>query len=227
MILFSNDDENMEDLDVNDTLSVDQVLQERSEAEVEVEIEAQSEPEVLESEIKKDIGSLLKELEEIEESLGMQTHFDDIEFPEPRPIILPPVKYPEPAPSNIKVDSAKLDDEQLNQIMRQFKKIDAMEAEVKAMKEVIDERLNVDFRAMYENIMEKTNIEAIKTYRNVQAVIIEENAKQNQALFGIDNKSNSLKKRMNNVLIFAIVSFVVSILVMLVTILPAIGIKLF
>ena len=112
-------------------------------------------------------------------------------------------------------------------IMRQLRKIDTMEAEVKAMKEVIDERLSVDFRAMYENIMEKTNIEAIKTYRNVQAVIIEENAKQNQALFGIDNKSNSLKKRMNNVLIFAIVSFVVSILVMLVTILPALGIKLF
>ena len=40
MILFSNDDENMEDLDVNDTLSVDQVLQERNEAEVEAEIEA-------------------------------------------------------------------------------------------------------------------------------------------------------------------------------------------
>ena len=61
MILFSNDDENMEDLDVNDTLSVDQVLQERSEAEVEVEIEAQSEPEVLETEIKKDIDYINKE----------------------------------------------------------------------------------------------------------------------------------------------------------------------
>ncbi|MBR5637934.1 MAG: hypothetical protein IKW81_13500, partial [Pseudobutyrivibrio sp.] len=94
-------------------------------------------------------------------------------------------------------------------------------------KNIIDDRLSVDFRAMYENILEKTNIEAIKTYRNLQAVIIEENSKQNQALFGIDNKSNSLKKRMNNVLMFAVVSFVVSILVMLMQILPALGIKLF
>ncbi|CBK74088.1 hypothetical protein CIY_12660 [Butyrivibrio fibrisolvens 16/4] len=171
------------------------------------------------------LDELLAELEEIEKSIGMQVEFDDIEFPALKPITLPKVEFPTPEPP--KVDFAKLDDEQLELIMRQFHKIEALEAQVEAMKEVIDERLNVDFRAMYENIMEKTNIEAIKTYRNVQAVVIEENAKQNQALFGIDNKSNSLKKRMNNVLIFAIVSFVVSILVMLVTILPAMGIKLF
>lgn len=213
MILFNDDDENMDDLNMDEIISVDQVLMERDEHLT------------LENTIERDIDSLLQELDEIERSLGMQTEFEDIEFPEFKPIILPPVQYPEPKVT--KVDFAKLDDEQLDLIMRQFRKIDTMEAEVKALKEVIDERLNVDFRAMYENIMEKTNIEAIKTYRNVQAVIIEENAKQNQALFGIDNKSNSLKKRMNNVLIFAIVSFVVSILVMLVTILPAMGIKLF
>ena len=172
------------------------------------------------------LDELLAELEEIEKSIGMQVEFDDIEFPALKPITLPKVELPAPAPMP-KVDFAKLDDEQLELIMRQFHKIESLEAQVKAMKEVIDERLNVDFRAMYENIMEKTNIEAIKTYRNVQAVVIEENAKQNQALFGLDNKSNSLKKRMNNVLIFAIVSFVVSILVMLVTILPALGFKLF
>jgi len=174
-----------------------------------------------------EVKELLDELDEIEKSLGM-LDFDDIEFPEPKPITLPPIKFPDPPePKEFKIDSAKLDDEQLEMIMKQLSKIEAMEAQVKAMKEVIDERLNLDFRAMYENIMEKTNIEAIKTYRNVQAVVIEENAKQNQALFGIDNKSDSLKKRMNNVLIFAIVSFVVSILVMLVTILPAFGVKLF
>ncbi|SFH52773.1 hypothetical protein SAMN04487830_10169 [Pseudobutyrivibrio sp. OR37] len=232
MILFNDDDENMDDLNIDEIISVDQVLMERDEQKAEPEQEANEESAseinqdlTLENTIERDIDSLLQELDEIERSLGMQTEFEDIEFPEFKPIILPPVQYPEPKVT--KVDFAKLDDEQLDLIMRQFRKIDTMEAEVKALKEVIDERLNVDFRAMYENIMEKTNIEAIKTYRNVQAVIIEENAKQNQALFGIDNKSNSLKKRMNNVLIFAIVSFVVSILVMLVTILPAMGIKLF
>lgn len=177
--------------------------------------------------LKNEVDSLLAELEEIEHSLGIQTDFEDIDFPEFKPIILPPVEYPKEETNITKESFAKLEDEQLDMIMRQLRKIDTMEAEVKAMKEVIDTRLNVDFRAMYENLMEKTNIEAIKIYRNVQAVIIEENAKQNQALFGIDSKSNSLKKRMNNVLIFAIVSFVVSILVMLVTILPALGIKLF
>ena len=111
--------------------------------------------------------------------------------------------------------------------MQKFRKVEAMEAEVKAIKDILEDRLNYDFRAMYDNLMEKTNIEAIKIYRNLQAVVIEENAKQNQALFELDGKANSLKKRMNNVLIFAIISFVVSILVMLVTILPAFGIKLF
>ena len=210
MILFNEDNENNDELEIEGTISVNQVLEERNEPQVD---------------LKKEVDSLLEQLNEIEQSLGMQVDFDDIEFPEPKSIDLPPVQYPQPVFTQ--VDFAKLDDEQLDLIMRQFKKIDTMEAELKAIKEVIDERLNVDFRAMYENIMEKTNIEAIKTYRNVQAVIIEENAKQNQALFGIDNKSNSLKKRMNNVLIFAIVSFVVSILVMLVTILPALGINLF
>ena len=228
MILF-NDDNNDEATIVEENIS--QVTENVEEALDSADVTELNDVEVLledsEQTLKNEVDSLLEELNEIERSLGMQTEFDDIEFPEFKPIILPPIKYPEVESKISKADFAKLEDEQLDMIMRQLRKIDTMEAEVKAMKEVIDERLSVDFRAMYENIMEKTNIEAIKTYRNVQAVIIEENAKQNQALFGIDNKSNSLKKRMNNVLIFAIVSFVVSILVMLVTILPALGIKLF
>lgn len=175
-----------------------------------------------------EVNELLDQLSEIEKSLGMMTDFDDIDFPEMKPITLPPVKLPErEEPKYVKLDAAKLDDEQLEMLLKQFKKVDSIEGEISDIRQIIDDRLNVDFRAMYENVMEKTNIEAIKTYRNVQAVIIEENAKQNQALFGLDTKSNSLKKRMNNVLVFAIVSFVVSILVMLVTILPALGIKLF
>ena len=205
----------------------DEVEEKTLEAEVEeeVEVEAEAEPE---DSLEAELNSLLEELNEIEESLGIKSDFEDVEFPEFKPIILPPINIPKPeVPVITKVDFAKLDEEQLEELMQKFRKVEAMEAEVKAIKDILEDRLNYDFRAMYDNLMEKTNIEAIKIYRNLQAVVIEENAKQNQALFELDGKANSLKKRMNNVLIFAIISFVVSILVMLVTILPAFGIKLF
>ena len=95
------------------------------------------------------------------------------------------------------------------------------------MKAFMEEKLGMDFKAMYDNVLDQMNVEAIKTYRNIQAVIVEEDAKQNHALFGIDGKSDSLKRRLNNVMIFSIVSFVTSILVMLMQVLPAFGIKLF
>ena len=184
-----------------------------------------------ETQLEKEVNALLKELEEIEKSLGMQSNFSDEDFPPFKPVILPTFNMPlntgDGNPPLTRADIAKLNDEQFNALMEKLRKVEHLEAQVEAMKNIIDDRLSVDFRAMYENILEKTNIEAIKTYRNLQAVIIEENSKQNQALFGIDNKSNSLKKRMNNVLMFAVVSFVVSILVMLMQILPALGIKLF
>ncbi len=191
---------------------------------LETEVEIKDAPK---DDLETEVDSLLEELDEIEKQLGMKQEFEDIEFPALKPIILPPIKYPEPAPVITRADFAKLDDEQFNLLMKKLNNVEHMEAELKAMKEVIDERLSLDFRAMYDNLMEKTNIEAIKIYRNVQAVVIEENAKQNQALYGLDSKSDSLRKRMNNVLIFATVSFVVSVLVMLITILPAFGINLF
>ena len=80
---------------------------------------------------------------------------------------------------------------------------------------------------MYRNLMDQMNIEAIKIYRNIQAVIVEEQAKQNHVLFGVDGKSDKLKFRMNHVMIFSIVSFVVSILVMILQILPAFGVDIF
>lgn len=95
-----------------------------------------------------------------------------------------------------------------------------------SVKNLINEKLNVDFAAMYDNILDQMNVEAIKIYRNIQAVIVEENAKQNNVLFGMDNKSDGLKRRMNHVLFFCIISFLVSILVMVLQILPAFGIRL-
>lgn len=213
------------------SLEQDETLEEESE-EID-ELEESKEPgneesaEAEKDELETEVDSLIEELDEIEKQLGMKQEFEDIELPVLKPIILPPIKAPEPAPVITRADFAKLDDEQFNLLMKKLNNVENMEAEIKAMKEVIDERLSLDFRAMYDNIMEKTNIEAIKVYRNVQAVVIEENAKQNQALFGLDSKSDSLRRRMNNVLIFATVSFVVSVLVMLITILPAFGIKLF
>lgn len=105
--------------------------------------------------------------------------------------------------------------------------LDEMDEEIHEMRRILDKFKDVDFMAMYRNILEQMNVEAIKIYRNLQAVIVEEDAKQNHVLVGVDGKSDKLKGRMNHVMIFSIVSFVVSILVMLITILPQFGIKLF
>lgn len=184
---------------------------------------------VVEQTLGEQVDGLLKELEEIQDMIGFKNQFDDIEFPELRTVVLPEIEHPvrEYEPVTITKETiSKMDEEQLEVIMRKLKKLDAMSDDIKDMQRVIDERLNVDFKAMYDNILEQMNVEAIKIYRNVQAVVVEENAKQNAALFGIDGKSDNLKKRMNKVMIFSIVSFVVSILVMIVTILPSFGIKL-
>lgn len=237
MILFKDETKEVEEAiaEVVKEVKAEEAEEKIAEAESEEidELEESKEPgneesaEAEKDELETEVDSLIEELDEIEKQLGMKQEFEDIELPVLKPIILPPIKAPEPAPVITRADFAKLDDEQFNLLMKKLNNVENMEAEMKAMKEVIDERLSLDFRAMYDNIMEKTNIEAIKVYRNVQAVVIEENAKQNQALFGLDSKSDSLRRRMNNVLIFATVSFVVSVLVMLITILPAFGIKLF
>lgn len=117
--------------------------------------------------------------------------------------------------------------EVLDEIDSKLELLDEMDEQLNYIKNTLDTKLNVDFEAMYHNTLEQMNIEAIKVYRNIQAVIVEEDAKQNHLLFGVDGKSDKLKFRMNHVLIFSIISFVVSILVMVLQILPAFGINLF
>lgn len=115
----------------------------------------------------------------------------------------------------------------LDELSRKMDLLDDIEEDINSMRHFIEERLSVDFNAMYQNLLEQMNVEAIKIYRNVQAVIVEEDAKQNHVLFGVDGKSDKLRKRINHMMFLAIVSFVVSILVMLMQILPALGIHLF
>lgn len=129
--------------------------------------------------------------------------------------------------SSIRAEDIKRLENRLRNIESKLDDVESLKSDVKYLRSVIDDKLSVDFNAMYENVMEHMDVEAIKIYRNLQAVIVEENAKQNQVLFGIDGKSSSLKKRLNNVMIFSIISFVVSILVMLMQILPALGVDLF
>lgn len=117
--------------------------------------------------------------------------------------------------------------EQLDEISNKLELLDEMDEELNYIKNFLDTKLNIDFEAMYHNVLEQMNVEAIKVYRNIQAVIVEEDAKQNHVLFGVDGKSDKLKFRMNHVMIFSIISFVVSILVMLMQILPALGIQIF
>ncbi len=115
--------------------------------------------------------------------------------------------------------------QQLAEINAKLNMIEDMDEQLASIKNTIDEKLNLDFVAMYNNLLEQMNVEAIKIYRNVQAVIVEEDSKQNHVLFGVDDKSSKLKRRINHMMIVSIVSFVVSILVMIIQILPALGVK--
>lgn len=124
--------------------------------------------------------------------------------------------------------------ENLNDLVEQIKVVDAkmgiledMDGDTRFIRSLVTDKLNLDFVAMYNNVLDQMNVEAIKIYRNIQAVIVEENAKQNNVLFGMDKKTDGLKRRMNHVLFFCIVSFIVSIALVIVQILPAFGIKLF
>lgn len=127
--------------------------------------------------------------------------------------------------------------QQLASIEDKLKNVDALDARLTLLEDIaedvhyirnfLDNKLNVDFQAMYNNLLEQMNVEAIKIYRNLQAVVVEEQAKQNHVLFGVDGKSDKLKFRLNHVMIFSIISFISSILVMLIQILPALGIHLF
>lgn len=105
--------------------------------------------------------------------------------------------------------------------------LDDMDESTRFIRDFTSEKLNVNFNAMYDNIMDQMNVEAIKIYRNLQAVIVEENAKQNNVMFGMEKKTEGLKKRMNHVLFFSVVSFIVSIFLIILQILPAFGIHLF
>lgn len=116
---------------------------------------------------------------------------------------------------------------QLEEITVKLELLDEVDEDVNYIKNFMNHKLDKDFEAMYRNLMDQMNIEAIKIYRNIQAVIVEEQAKQNHVLFGVDGKSDKLKFRMNHVMIFSIVSFVVSILVMILQILPAFGVDIF
>ena len=102
-----------------------------------------------------------------------------------------------------------------------------MEDDIATIKQGVSNILDIKFDMMYQSLRTEIHEDAIKTYRNIQAVIVEEDAKQNHVLFGMDGNTNKLKNRMNHLLIFSIVSFVTSILVMLMQILPALGFNLF
>lgn len=121
--------------------------------------------------------------------------------------------------------SAKL--EILEEFGERLEMLEDMDEQINYIRDFMDDKLDLDYIAMYETLREEVHEDAIKTYRNIQAVIVEENAKQNHVLFGVDGNQDKLKFRMNHVMFFSIISFVTSILVMLLQILPALGIDLF
>ena len=116
---------------------------------------------------------------------------------------------------------------QLEEIVVKLELLDEVDEDINYIKNFMNHKLDKDFDAMYRNLIDQMNIESIKVYRNIQAVIVEEQAKQNHVLFGVDGKSDKLKFRLNHVMIFSIVSFVVSIMVMILQILPAFGVDIF
>ena len=176
---------------------------------------------------------MIDEKDKIEPNMRRTTKAPDIILTPLEPDIDTSVK-----PSNDDIRKKLKDiDKQLAEINRKLITLDRINGRLDQLEDInsqldyirkyTDAQTGYDFDMMYHNVLEQMNIEAIKIYRNIQAVIVEENAKQNHVLLGVDGKTGKLKFRLNHVMIVSIVSFVVSILVMLMQILPALGINLF
>lgn len=186
-----------------------------------------------------DKNSMIKELSEVDKELDNAKSAilggKPKSEPEPRPAVVPSVAMARTSAkesAQIREMSREIEEikkklDTLDEVYAKLEMLEDMEVELNYIKHFLDTKLDKDFEAMYHNILEQMNVEAIKIYRNVQAVIVEEDAKQNHVLFGVDGKSDRLKFRMNNVMIFSIVSFIVSIVIIIMQILPHFGISLF
>lgn len=121
------------------------------------------------------------------------------------------------------------------QIAEQLQKNnDEIEQKLKENSSVLTEKLNTlaetletnkqEMEALLKKTEEYVHTEDVKVYRNVQAVVVEETAKQTETLSSLQNAS---KKKSTAILVFAILSFVGAAASVVLEILQLLNFKLF
>lgn len=95
------------------------------------------------------------------------------------------------------------------------------------IQDLVTTGFEIEMHQRFDELEEKTHTDCIKVYRNVQAVVVEELSKQNKVLIRDDKAISKIKRRMNVVLAFSIVSVVTAVVLIILEILPIFGIKLF
>lgn len=94
------------------------------------------------------------------------------------------------------------------------------------IQDLVTTGFEIEMHQRFDELEEKTHTDCIKVYRNVQAVVVEELSKQNKVLIRDDKAITKIKRRMNVVLAFSIVSVVTAVVLIILEILPIFGIKL-
>ncbi len=113
---------------------------------------------------------------------------------------------------------------------KQFKDLEerlhSMDNRLTVLEDLIERELTIGIPEKLDELYEKTHTDCIKVYRNVQAVIVEENAKQNKLLVRMDGRIGKSKNRITSAFICSIISAIVTVILIILVILPAFGIKL-
>ncbi len=117
----------------------------------------------------------------------------------------------------------KIEDDQMLYLEDKYNELNAR---LDAMESMMNVEFKVTIPKRFEQAEEKAHTDCIKVYRNVQAVIVEEDSKQNKVLARIESKTAGLKRRVTITMVLSIFSFIVSIALVLFLILPKFGINL-
>lgn len=95
------------------------------------------------------------------------------------------------------------------------------------IQDLVTSGFELEMHQRFDELEKKNHTDCLKVYRNVQAVVVEELAKQNKLLVRDDKAIMGIKRKMNTVLVFSIISLIIAIALIVLEILPMFGIKLF
>lgn len=121
-------------------------------------------------------------------------------------------------------DFVNISSEQMNMLENHLLQVDE---KLKSLEAIINTGFQIEMKDRFDSLEEKTHTDCIKVYRNIQAVVVEEDSKQNKVITKSDKNIGKIKNRMTMVLVFSITSFIASLFVIIIEILPLFGVHLF